>query len=53
MEPPKSGRLLRLMTLHAAEDVIERGDRCDNVQPFVEHYAFCSLAHCRVSDFRS
>ena len=50
MELPQSRRLLRLMTLHAAKNVIEGANYCDNVRPLVEHYAFCSLAHCCVGD---
>ena len=47
---PEHGTLLRLMTVHPAEDVVQHMDRLHHVRPLVEHDAFRPVRHRRVGD---
>lgn len=47
------GRFLGLMPLHTSKHVAKKIERPQNMRTFIEHYAFRSSGHCRISHFGS
>lgn len=50
MQFPEHGTLLRLMTMHPAQDVVQHVDRLYHVRSLVEHDALCPVGHRRVGN---
>ena len=47
------GGFLGLMPLHTSKHVAKKIERSQNMRTFIEHYAFRSSGHCRISHFGS